>query len=174
MNTQLVPYEPGADGNPTPSELRACWETLAPKLADLMQLFGLQRVTSTYQRLGMVDVGKLTLQRLPYGDNPPPEAFVLLQHKAARWLADGLQLFGLLGQSVSMSEEELKVVQGSWLALRQRAAELNGPPVPLTAKMPPDVDPTGKDVLGGPEQPVDNTAVAAGTAIRPAGTPAPG
>ena len=175
MNTQLTPYVAQAGESQTPLEFRACWESLAPKFAELMQLFGIQAVRTEHQRLGISDVCKISFDRLPLGqDNLPPEAFVISQAKAARWLAEGLQMFGLVGQQILPSDADMQIIYSSWQALRNKAQELANPPV-LTPKMPPDVDPTGKNVLeagNGSEQPVADATSPAGESVRPAGASA--
>ena len=123
MNTALTVHPA------TPHELLRAAPFAVQRLIELMWMFGIAGVDTTWAPVGMS--GVMTVSLTPM-DKQPEGAYAALQPKMARWVAEGMQIFGILTLNHTPTAEELAEIEKAWSGLGGTSE---------TPKLPPDVDP---------------------------------
>lgn len=139
MNTQLQLHQS------TPADLMAVQKWTIQRMIELMRPFGISGITTTWSPVGMS--GTLGLSFTPV-DRDPPGSFSTLQPRMVRWIAEGMQIFGILAIETSPTEDDLKELYSMWETAA--AFRLDTPTTPAestTVKTPPTTDPTNKNAL---------------------------
>jgi len=138
----------------TPSDVASINKWLLQRLVELMRPFGIQGITTTWAPVGMSGVMTISFTEV---ERTPPGNLAVLQPRVARWLAEGMQMFGLLEVDTTPEDEELKDLYRMWdnvavlpPAFPAPAEDALPDPANMAAhasvKTPPVEDPTNEHV----------------------------
>jgi len=109
-----------AGGRRPPLELMACSEWVLTILAPLIRLVGFTKLESTtVETGGRIENGLKVEKVATTVDNP----FQTVQTSVAEHTAAILNIFGLKGCAIAMSDEEIRMLENDWLRVQEEIAK---------------------------------------------------
>ena len=151
MKTQVQAYQPAPD-RPFPEELSRSRESAIFLVSGFMRLFGLARISTRPQGIGLTAISTITLRPMPCS---PPDLLANGRSFMARQMGDIMLYFGITDIELSPTEQEYSELRKQWDSFltdetRARRIKLNVADDPTNA--PVFSDEPG-DVVFAPKEP---------------------
>ena len=122
-------------------------------ITTFMRLFGVGRITRKPTHVGIKTLEDVSFKALP---GNPPEEFAKSRSFMLRNLADMMMLFGVLDVEIVPNDEEQKIIEETWEALKSGTRPIPGvmaaPAQEDNIQLNVEADPTGESVLDEREE----------------------